>query len=386
MKNYSASFWFMCISMFLFTTSFNLILPELNDFITQLGGGDSKGLIILVFTISAAISRPFSGKLSDIIGRKAVMNTGIFICIVVCLLYPLSTTVWFFLALRFLHGFCAGFMPTGATALVTDILPADKRGMGMGIWGTFISLGMGVGFSLGSVIANWFGLNTLFMIASLFAVVSTILMFKVEETLPHKESFKIKHLYVRWTDVFEPRVLPAAIVMFLSCTCSGIILVLSSEISDFLHLPIKGWFFLFYVMSTIFVRLLSGKLSDRIGRRETLLAGMILVIVSMLLIGYATNSWSYTISAIIFGLATGITSPTIFAWTADLSDPERRGVGSGTMFIALELGVMLGSFSTTLLYDNTFASIPRAFLAGTSLSVVACLYLIYHLKYRKSST
>jgi MFS family permease len=376
----------MCISMFLFTTSFNLILPELNDFLTQLGGAGSKGLIILVFTISAAISRPFSGKLSDIIGRKAVMNTGIFICIVVCLLYPLSTTVWFFLLLRFFHGFCAGFMPTGATALVTDILPADKRGMGMGIWGTFISLGMGVGFSLGSVITGWLGLNALFMIASLFAVVSSILMFKVEETLVHTQKFKARHLRIRWTDIFEPRVLPAAIVMFLSCTCSGIILVLSAEISGFLHLGNKGWFFLFYVMSTIVVRLLAGKLSDRIGRRETLLIGMVLVIVSMLLIGYATNIWSYTISSVIFGLATGITSPTIFAWTADLSDPERRGVGSGTMFIALELGVMLGSFSTTLLYDNTFASIPRAFLAGTILSAVACIYLVYHLKYRKSST
>jgi len=41
-------------------TSFNLIIPELNDFITELGGADKKGLIFVLFTLSSAIARPFS--------------------------------------------------------------------------------------------------------------------------------------------------------------------------------------------------------------------------------------------------------------------------------------------------------------------------------------
>ena len=56
--------------MLFFMTSFNLIIPELNDFITKLGAPDKKGLIITLFTISAAISRPFSGKIADLVGRK----------------------------------------------------------------------------------------------------------------------------------------------------------------------------------------------------------------------------------------------------------------------------------------------------------------------------
>jgi MFS family permease len=137
-QTYTSSFWLTCVSMLFFMTSFNLILPELNDFITNLGGENQKGLIISIFTISAAISRPFSGKLADYIGRKKVMYFGIIISVLVSLLYPLSHSVLFFLILRFLHGFSAGFMPTGATALVTDLLPSNKRGVGMGIWGTFI--------------------------------------------------------------------------------------------------------------------------------------------------------------------------------------------------------------------------------------------------------
>ena len=59
--------------MLFFMISFNLIMPQLNDFITELGGATYKGLIITFFTIAAALSRPFSGKLADLIGRKKVV-------------------------------------------------------------------------------------------------------------------------------------------------------------------------------------------------------------------------------------------------------------------------------------------------------------------------
>ena len=117
---YGKNFWLLSLSMFFFMTSFNLILPELNSFITELGGADKKGLIITLFTISAAISRPFSGKLTDTIGRKKVIYFGIFFSMLISWIYPFSFSVFFFLILRFLHGFSAGFTPTGTTALLTD--------------------------------------------------------------------------------------------------------------------------------------------------------------------------------------------------------------------------------------------------------------------------
>jgi MFS family permease len=367
-------------------TSFNLIIPELNDFITKLGGAEQKGLIFVVFSISAALSRPFSGKLADYIGRKPVMYFGIFLSFLVCLLYPLSTGIWFFLILRFLHGFSAGFMPTGATALITDVLPSTNRGVGMGVWGTFISLGIGVGQSLSFLMVKWFGLDGMFMVASALSILSSIILFGVKETLVEKVKYKRSQLLVKWSDVFERNVLPSAIVMFLSAICSGIIFVMSSEMSTFLKIENKGHFFMYYVFSTIILRLFTAKLSDVIGRRYTLLIGMTILIISMILIGTATGIVSYTVGAIVFGLATGVSSPTLFAWTADLSHIDRRGVGAGTMFIALELGIILGSFATTFLYDNTFSSVFNTFLFGTFTAVLAGLYLIWHLKFRKSLT
>jgi MFS family permease len=381
---YGKNFWLLSLSMFFFMTSFNLILPELNSFITELGGADKKGLIITLFTISAAISRPFSGKLTDTIGRKKVIYFGIFFSMLISWLYPFSFSVFFFLSLRFLHGFSAGFTPTGTTALLTDLIPANKRGQAMGIWGTFISLGFGVGQFSGSWIGINFGMDALFLIAGFISVISGLFLLRVEETLENPQKFDGSQLKVNWKDVIEPSVVPAAIVMILTASCSGIIFVLAPDISGFLGIENKGFFFGFYVISTIFVRLFTSSLSDRIGRRETMLIGVCILLLSMILLSRVDSYNSFVLAAIVFGLATGVSSPTLFAWTADLSHIKRRGVGAGTIFIALEAGIMLGSSSTIITYDNTPQSIQNVFVFGVIMSILAILYLLWHKTYRTS--
>ena len=362
--------------MFFFMTSFNLILPELNNYISILDGADKKGLIITLFTISAAISRPFSGKLADTIGRKKVIYLGIICSFIVMLIYPFSYSVLFFLILRFLHGFSAGFAPTGATALLTDLIPEKSRGHAMGIWGTFISLGIGVGQTLGSWIYLSFGFTILFLIGALFSLIAFILVFWIKETLVNQQKFNFKLLRISWKDVFEPNVLPAAFVMLLSAMCSGMIFVLTPDLSTYLGISNKGFFFGIYVIATILIRLLTSSLSDRIGREKTLLIGCFILVISMLLVGTSNSIVSYIFAAIIFGIATGITSPTMFAWTADLSHEDRRGVGAGTMFIALEFGIMFGALLTLVSYDSTKSTIFLTFLIGTIMATIACIYLI----------
>lgn len=378
----------LAISMFLFMTSFNLIIPELNGFITNLDGAEQKGLIILLFSVTATLARPISGKLSDTIGRKPVMYIGVVFGGLACLLYPLSTTVFFFLSLRLFHGFAAGFHPTGATAMATDILPADKRGQGMGIWGVFISLGFGVGQSLGSVITNEFGLTNLFMIASGVSLIAGIMLMNVKETLPleQKVPFSFSLLTFNLKDIFEPTVLPSAIVMLLTATCSGVIFVIVPDLAEYLGIENKGAYFTYYAISTIVVRLFTSSLSDKIGRRKTLILGVALLIIALLLTGLATTETAFIIAATLFGVATGINSPTLMAWMGDLSDIKRRGAGSGTIFIALEIGIMLGSGMTLYTYDNTPNSVFFTFSIVAGIAFLAMLYLIWHLFRRESNT
>lgn len=376
----SKNFWLLSFSLFFFMVSFNLILPELNDFISMLGGEKLKGLIIVLFTISAAISRPFSGKLADTIGRKKVILYGGIICVFASLMYPFSFAIWFFLLIRFIHGFSAGFLPTGATALVTDLLPEDSRGKGMGIWGVFISLGIGFGQYIGGIIAKYFTNDFLFIAASLFAVVSIILQAFLRETLVERQKFSLKLLKIKKEDIIEPNVIPAALVMFLTAICSGIVFIIVPDIAEFINIENKGSFFGIYVLSTIFVRLVAGPLSDKIGRVKMMLASTFLLMISMLLIGTIQGNISFILASIVFGIATGLSSPTLFAWTADLSPIERRGVGAGTMFIALEIGIMVGSFSTVLLYHNSLTSIFYTCLFGAISTFLAFLYLISKLR------
>lgn len=376
----------MSFSMFIFMTSFNLVLPELNDFITGLDGKEYKGLIISLFTITAAISRPFSGKLADVAGRKITMYIGAVISAFITLLYPLSGTVFFFLMLRFLHGFSTGFLPTGATALVTDLLPEKKRGHGMGVFGTGISLGIGVGQFLGTPTRELVGMNGLFFVSALLAIISFLLIIRIRETLDSPKKFSIHVFRLKKDEWIEKQVYPAAVVMFLTAACSGLLFVLSPDISVYLGIENKGWFFLFYVFSTIVIRLTSGKLSDKIGRRQTLLIGVSVLIVSMIMVAHADDVFWYTSASIVFGVATGINSPTLFAWMADLSPSHRRGIGSGTLFIALEVGILFGAGCTLFLYDSTSLSVPVVFYFGALLAMLSLVYLIMHLIFSKTNS
>ena len=76
------------------------MIPELPDYLTSLGGSEYKGYIIWLFTLSAAISRPFSGRLADTIGRIPVMVFGAGVCFILGFIYPAVGTIFGFLQLQ----------------------------------------------------------------------------------------------------------------------------------------------------------------------------------------------------------------------------------------------------------------------------------------------
>ena len=150
---YTKTFFTLCTSYAFFGASFNMILPELPSFLSAMGGEDYKGLIIALFTLTAGLSRPFSGKLADVIGRKPIIIFGIIVCIICSLIYPILSTVSGFLLLRLVHGFSTGFSPTAMTSYVADIVPAHRRGEAMGIIGVSINLGSSISAPWGSFLA-----------------------------------------------------------------------------------------------------------------------------------------------------------------------------------------------------------------------------------------
>lgn len=379
---YSRNFWLLAVGMLSFMISFTLLIPELNSMMEDLGAGDKKGMVFIFFSIAAAISRPISGKLSDTIGRKKVMAIGIGLGTITCIIYPYIESVLLFMLLRFAHGFSAGFHPTGATAMATDLLPKDKRGQGMGIWGVFVSVGFGLGQIMSSTIIAFWGYYSLFVIASGFAVIAGILLIKVKETLPDEQLVKFSPalLKLKWEDIVEPSVRPSAIVMFLSAACSGFIFVITPDMAGYLSIENKGLFFGFYTISTLVIRLFTASLSDVIGRRKTLLIAMSLLSISMVMVAVANSKILFLSGALLYGVASGISSPTLMAWMADLSNPKRRGVGSGTLFIALECGFMFGAGLSIITYDSTYSTVYDSFMIAASICGASLIYLLWHLR------
>ncbi|WP_234736705.1 MFS transporter [Tellurirhabdus bombi] len=376
MKIYTLSFFLLCLSSFLFFASFNMLIPELPAHLTSLGGAEYKGYIIAFFTITAGISRPFSGRLTDTIGRVPVMAFGSLVCFVCGFLYPLLQTVSAFLLLRLVHGFSTGFKPTGTSAYVADIVPDDRRGEAMGILGLSGSIGMAFGPALGSWLTSLLGLNGLFYASSFLALLSIVILLNMKETLPEKLPFRWQLLKISRRDVFEPAVIAPSLVTFLNSFSFGAVITLAPDFSESLKMGNKGLFFTVFTIASLAIRFMAGKVSDQYGRRPVLRIASLILTIGMLLIAFSDTELTFLLGAVVFGISMGMYSPTAQAWTVDLSHSANRGRALATMYIALEAGIGLGAFLSAKIYQNDAARFQLSFLIISFFSAGAFIYLL----------
>ncbi len=359
-----------------------MLIPELPGYLTTLGGAEYKGFIISLFTLTAGLSRPFSGRLTDRVGRVPVMAFGSIVCFICGFLYPIFTSVMPFLLLRLVHGFSTGFKPTGTAAYIADIVPATRRGEALGIHGMCASLGSALGPALGSYIAQIFSINALFYTSSFVALLSIAILFNMKETLADKKELSTEAFRITSRDVFDPTVFSPALVIFLTYFSYGAVLTLVPDFSDHLGISNHGLYFLVYTLTSLLIRFVAGKVSDRAGRVPVVIVGCCNLIVALVLTAYATTTFIFLGGAVFFGIATGILSPILSAWTADLSDDQNRGRAFATMYISMEAGIGIGAYLSAEIYDNRYENLPLAFLISAALGFAALIYsvVIYYLK------
>jgi MFS family permease len=353
-----------------------MIIPELPEFLTKLGGADYKGLIISLFTLTAMISRPFSGKIADRLGRKPVIIFGGLVCLICSLFYPLLTTLYGFFTLRIFHGFSTGFSPTGVSAYVSDVIPAERRGEAMGFIGTAGALGMACGPAIGGGVANQFGLDWMFYLSSFFAFVAIVITLGVRETLKERHPVSFALLKIHKKDLFEPLVIAPCLVMVLAAYAYGAVYTLLPDFGKHVGIHNKGLLFSFLTVASLVVRLIAGKASDIYGRVAVLKITVALIMASMLLIGFADKSWMLILGISLYGLAQGSTSPTLLAWATDLSHEEHKGRGIASLYISMEMGIGLGALISGLVYANSSSNFLICFGVASALSLIAFIYLL----------
>ena len=379
---YTLNFVLLCVSNFLFSASFSMIIPELPDYLASLGGKEYIGYTIALFTLTAGLSRPFSGKLTDHIGRIPVMAFGSLVCFLCGGLYPIIHTVQGFLFLRFLHGMSTGTKPTATAAYVADIIPENRRGEAQGGLGIFTATGMSIGPAIGSYLASEIGLREMFWISSVFALLSILILMRMKETLPKsmKSKFSFKLFKIGWKDVFEPTILPVFWIMLFVSFSSGVVVTLMPDVTKLIGWHNKGLYFTIYTISSIVVRIFFSKTSDNYGRIPVLLFSTFALAASMMLMIVVPSPLTVICSAILFGFAWGFNTPTLAAWTTDLANKNHMGRAMATMYIALEIGIGLGALFAGQVYQGFTKNIPLPFLMSGILAIIAFLSL---LKYRQ---
>lgn len=372
---YTSRFLLLCLSFALFGASFNMILPELPSYLTSLGGEDYKGLIIALFTLTAGISRPFSGKLADTIGRVPIIIFGAVVCIICSLIYPILTTVSGFLLLRLFHGFSTGFTPTAITAYAADIVSENRRGEAMGIIGISINLGSSIGPSVGSYLAAYHSLELLFYTSSGVAFISMLLLLNLKETLPEKQAFHPRLLRLNRNEIIDNQSIIPAAVCGLIYLGFGAIITITPDQSVHLGMINKGAFFTSFTLCSILSRLVAGRLSDIYGRVVAIRLSAFMLAFAYVLMGMSTTPTWLLASSGLVGFSLGVGIPALFAWTIDRSEEESIGKAMATLYIGLEVAIGSGALLGAEIYDNNFANFSSTFNVIAIFPLIALLFL-----------
>jgi MFS family permease len=361
---FTKTFVILCVSTVLFMASFGMIMPELPGYLDLMGAGHLLGYIIGLFTLGALMSRFFSGKIADRAGRKIVMVFGTAVTAIAGFLYVMLGAVsdystgmlgvWLFLALRFFHGLSTGFRPIGSSALLTDIVPHDRRGEALGFLGIAGNAGMAGGPAIGSYLAVEWGYDSMFLASSFLGILSLLFTLKLPETLPNSRKVIWSDLNVFKGKNFDIAAWPAALSLLPVALSFGVFLTITPNFVDDLGYKYKGVFNTIIVVASILMRLFAGKASDKYGRKPLLAIGGLFLFVGMGILSIATTQLEAAVGGIVYGLSIGINMPTIFAWTTDLSPKEKIALGIGTTLVALEIGIGLGAFVS----GSMFASDP----------------------------
>ncbi len=374
-SKFPREFWIMCIGALSFFLSFNIILPELATELRSRGGDAYVSWIIPLFSFSALVARPFSGWLADNIGRKVVMIGGCLFCLISGWFYPMAGSAITFLWVRVFHGFSTGFTPTGFTAYTADVVPESHRGRAMGWQGMFNNMGTTLGYILGAKIAFHLGSNWLFYFSSGFAAIAILLFQWLPETKPiksqkNKFEFKISALF--YWPAWKP-----SLLMGLVCISLGTLLTIMPDFTQSLGYKDKGYYLSIYIATSLFFRLISGRISDKLGRAWSTSIGTFFQIISMaILVGISLKmplniELFFVISALCYGLGQGFNAPSLFAWGSDTAGELHRGKAMAMIFIFLELGIIVGG-----LISGFFAIVPEI-PAGISAQSITSGYWNY---------
>lgn len=359
--------------------SSEIILPILPIFIASLGGG---GLIIgLIGGLDESISglaKILSGYYADRLKRRRVfIFSGYFTSSISKLLLPLSTIWQHIVAIRPLDRLGKGIRTPPRDALIADSSSDEGRGRAFGFHRAFDSSGAVAGSIICLALFVYFGfsLNLIILVAALLSVLALIpiLAVKDPERIKHREKivFKFRNLprplfnFFVISGVFT---LANFSYMFLIIWATGGGLVFSS---DQVSLAL-----LLYIVFNVVYALLSfpaGSISDRLGRKKTLLIGYFMFALTNIVFLINLNLIGLVVGFILYGAFNALFESTQRAFVVDLSPEEFRGTVLGSFHMMISILTLFSSLIVGFVWSAITP--PAIFIYGAVLATVAASLL-----------
>ncbi|SMO35581.1 MFS transporter [Melghirimyces algeriensis] len=327
--------------------SFFFLLPTLPLYVTEeLGGNENQvGLIAGSFAIAAIVVRPWSGMLLDQLGRRTFMLVSLGLFALVTAGYYVTVTFILLLVLRLIHGAVFGMASTASGTVAADLVPASRRGEGLGYNGTFITLAMVVGPTIGLKLAD-FGYSALFA-GSLSAALLCLVLASLIRYPGKARSGKpyIRFSLNQWTHLIDKGSIPFAMsVVGAAVIFGGISAFISLYAVELGHPELAGGYFFVYALALVLSRIFAGRMNDTKGSDYVVYPGLLFYAAGLVLLGLAEGMFLFYSAAVLIGLGYGSIQPSIQAIIIQQAPEKRRGAATATFFMALDLGIGVGSF------------------------------------------
>ena len=357
------------------------VLPLLAEREFGLASRSAALSFIVTFGIVKAATNYFAGRLGDRYGRKHVLVVGWLFALPVPLLVMWAPSWSWIVVANVLLGINQGLAWSTTVIMKIDLVGPERRGFAMGLNEFAGYLAVALSALATGEIASRYGLRPEpFYLGIGFAVLGLALsQLLVRDTMSH-----VRHEASRRTDDDRPRASWRDPALF-GANQAGLV----NNLNDGLA---WGLFPLFFAAAGLSLReigvlafaypavwgtaqLWTGALSDRVGRKPLIVAGMLVqgaALGAMVLVhGFA--SWLAT--AALLGIGTALVYPTLLAAIGDVAHPSRRGAAVGTYRLWRDSGYAVGAVLAGGLADAFGMSVAIAAIGALTAASGALVAL-----------
>ena len=370
---FKGDFALVFFTSLLMFTAFYFMLPTLPVFLTrvlQIDEGQT-GIILSVYTLAALLIRPFTGFLIDRYGRKIFYLPSLLLFALLFVIYPFAGVFVFILLVRFVHGAIWGVSTTTGSTLIVDIVPAERMGEGIGLYGLAMTFPMAAGPFIGLQLTRNNNYMLLFFCAALLAFSGFILALFIKYPVLKSTS----QVSFSFRNLFESTALPVTFNLLIINISYGGLVSFVSLYALKTGIGNTGIFFIVFALGIALARIYMGKIFDRHGPKALAIAGILLLVAGQIILGlFLILPW-FLFAGFLLGLGSGIVFPTFQAMVNNLAPAHRRGAANSTLFSGLDLGIGLGMLLTGYLAHSI--GLPLAYLIYGGVNVVALFYFVF---------